>query len=306
MRTLSTFVASLLVATTGLTQVQTGGSGEPTTRPVIAEDISPLELISPVAADGHRGEAFLRKPPGDGPFPAIVLVHGGLTKWPIDQLKEYASRAHPSRFLEAGYVVAVTTYRSRDIDPQTTVSLEDILAAVDYLKNLDYVDPNSVAVRGTSGGGSLTLDVAAATDVVAIVVEEPASVSFTGIRTAELDGRTIRTDPRRYYTPEHQTLTREKISRMNSPILMIQGDQNRIPYFNAEILIPELNAAGKDLTVITYAGEPHSFAFHSTPERTPRPAVALKAFRDMDAFLRMHLPTQPKPMDADLVDHVPW
>ncbi len=40
----------------------------------------------------------------------------------------------------AGYVVAIITYRSRDHDPQSTVSLEDCLAAVDHLRRLPCVD----------------------------------------------------------------------------------------------------------------------------------------------------------------------
>src|SRR5262245_35799661 len=95
-----------------------------TTRPVISEEVAPLEAIAPVAKDGHKGEALLRKPPGKGPFPAVVIVHGGITKWPTAVLKEHALGTWTSRFLAAGYVVAVTTYRSRDVDLQTRDSLE--------------------------------------------------------------------------------------------------------------------------------------------------------------------------------------
>ena len=58
------------------------GQSERITRPAVSEDVSPLESVAPVAHDGHRGQAVLRKPPGDGPFPAIVLIHGGLTTQP--------------------------------------------------------------------------------------------------------------------------------------------------------------------------------------------------------------------------------
>jgi hypothetical protein len=36
-----------------------------------------VEEINPVASVGHRGFGFLRKPPGSGPFPAIVLIQCG-------------------------------------------------------------------------------------------------------------------------------------------------------------------------------------------------------------------------------------
>ena len=167
------------------------------------------------------------------------------------------------------------------------------------------------------------MEVAAATDVAAIVAEEPASMLFTGILNVQSpkegerfgagDTTYITDDPSRYYTAEYQEFTREKISRIQSPILILQGDQGgvppfdgNVPRFNEEILIPELNAAGKDLSVITYPGELHSFAFYSLPERAPRPEVVLRAFEDIDAFLRRHLVTQPIPMDPARIDYVPW
>jgi len=76
--------------------------------------------------------------------------------------------------------------------------------------------------------------------------------------------------------------------------------------FNAEITIPELRAAGKTLEVITYTGEPHAFAFVSTPTRTPRPAISRKAFEDVDAFIRKHLTTKPSPIDPSVVQHEPF
>jgi dipeptidyl aminopeptidase/acylaminoacyl peptidase len=102
----------------------------PTTRPVVAESASALQSIAPVARDGYRGEGFLRKPPGDGPFPAVVVIHPGLVRWPTDLLRQVSMSALPSRFLAAGYVVATVTYRSRDVDPQSRVSLDDSVAAV--------------------------------------------------------------------------------------------------------------------------------------------------------------------------------
>ena len=116
---------------------------EPVTRPVVSEEACPLESIAPVSKDGHRGEGLLRKPPGAGPFPAVVCLHGGLTRQSSRELLQLARSITPSRFLAAGYVTAVPTYRSRDDDPQSPVSLEDSLAVIDHVKRQAYVDPNS-------------------------------------------------------------------------------------------------------------------------------------------------------------------
>lgn len=288
-----------------------------TTRPVVSEDVAPLEPIAPTTRDGTRGEGFLRRPPGPGLFPAVVLIHGGITRRPSERLKEYALGTWCSRFLAAGYVVAPITYRSRDVDPQSTDTLEDALAVIEYLRRLSYVDRNSIVVNGTSGGGDLALAMAAATDVAAIVAEEPASSGFMGIFNKQLpkqgdryvveDTIPIHANPKRYFTTEYQQLTRAKIAGIRCPMLLILGDQtNRLNTFNQETLIPELRRAGKALEVLEYPGEPHSFAFNSVASRTPRPAVAMQAFEDINAFLRRHLRTQAVPIDVRLVKQVPF
>ena len=308
----TTFVALAVVCLVALVlpthaAAQQDEANPPIMRPVISEDLVPLQAIAPIARDGLVGEGFLRKPPGDGPFPAIVLIHSGLSRLPTERIREYALSTHPSRFLEAGYVIAAITYRSRDIDPisQTPLTVQDAVAAVDYLKGLPYVDSNSVVINGCSGGGDIALEVAAATEVAAIVPEEPASMHMARVVTADLAALGIgaELDYVQLYrvNTDHQRFA-EKIARINSPVLIVQGDSpSGLNRFNAEVLIPELRAAGTSLEVMTYPGEPHCFAFY----RTPRPAVALKAFQDIDAFIRRYIETQPEPIPPSLVQHVP-
>lgn len=297
-------------------------------RPKISEEISYVVQIHPIASDWHQGIGFLRKPPGDGPFPVVVFVHGGLTTWSEEWLRDYSLGTHVSRFLAQGFVCAVITYRSRNVDPQSTDPATDVVAAVKFLGLLPYVDANSIAVRGSSGGGDLALTVAATIDVAAIIAEEPASMFFTGIMNASLpktgdvyspsDSIPLTANPWYYYTDDMQELTRQKIAKIACPILIIQGtplnvngsggeytipDVNR---FNAIILIPELYAFGKNLEVRTYPGEPHGFSFNDCPERTPRPKVAEQAFMDMLAFLRQYLPTKPYPLESSLIEQIPW
>src|SRR5687768_5834180 len=94
------------LATIAALAAQSSTSGA-VTMPVISEKASPLETIAPVASDGHRGQGFMRKPPGNGPFPAIVIIHGGLTSRPLEDIRQFALSAQPSRFLAAGYVISV-------------------------------------------------------------------------------------------------------------------------------------------------------------------------------------------------------
>jgi hypothetical protein len=105
------------------------------TRPVVSGEACPLETIAPLA----RLEATARD-----------LATG-------------------SRFLAAGYVFVAPTYRSRDVDLQTTDSIDDGLAVVEYLGTLPFVDRQSIVVGGCSGGGDLALQVASRTRVCAVV-----------------------------------------------------------------------------------------------------------------------------------------
>jgi len=301
-----------LVATTALK------GADRVMRPVVSEATCPLEQITPTAQDGHPGLAFLRQPPGKGPFPSVVIIHGGLVSWPEEQLREYTlSSPLPCRFLAEGYTVAALDYRSRDYDPQDRACLQDCLAVVNHMKRRPFVDPKSVVVYGCSGGGDLALEVAAATEVCAIVPEEPASMLLTGVynssvpkkgeRYTPADGAFILTDPKRYYTPEFRKLTRAKLKRIKCPILILQGDVARVNVnrFNQEVLIPELRALDKRLDVLTYSGEPHCFCFYGEGQRTPRPDTALKAFADMQSFCGRYVLTKPKALDSTAVKLVP-
>jgi dipeptidyl aminopeptidase/acylaminoacyl peptidase len=294
-------------------------SQEKITFPAVSEQACPLMPIRPVAKDGHRGKGILRKPTGSGPFPAILWIHGGLAAQRTEELQSYARGPNPSRLLAAGYVVIIPTYRSRDVDPQSTVSLQDCLAVVDYAKRLDYVDPKSIVVYGCSGGGDLALEIAAAAEVCAIIPEEPASLLMAGILNAKFpkQGRRytgdeagpIMENPKQYYTPECRKILQAKIARIRCPILILQGDEDRrevpINKFNAQVLVPELRAAGKTLEVITYPGERHCFCFEGTGDLAPRPSAVLKAFQDMDAFCRRYVSTKPKPLEAGLIEQTP-
>ena len=292
---------------------------DPETRPEISQDSSPLQVVAPVARDTHRGLALVRRPPGSGRFPAIIIIHPGITTFSQNALTDYMLRAAPpSRFLASGYVVALTTYRSRDVDPQSKVSANDAAATLDYVRKLDFVDGKSVGLIGCSGGGDLALEIATTTEVAAVVAEEPASMMFTGVfndkspkageRYTPPDSFPIMENPRRYYTPEYQTFTRGKIATIRSPILVVQGDeQSPLNKWNADVLVPELRRAGKSVVVRSHAGERHCFAYDGrNPDGIWRhTAAAARAHGEADEFLRRHLPTPPKPVRASLVKHVP-
>ena len=286
----------------------------PLTRPLISEQVSPVEEISIQTQDGYDVIGVVRTPPGQGPFPAVVVVHGGLDTVPLNFLRNLAlSNPTTARFLAAGYVTMIPTFRSRAEDPQTVNALWDNLAIVAYVKQMAQVDPNSVVVYGCSGGGDLALELAAEADLAAITAEEPATVLFTGMMNQRLpksgdtftvpDSFPLFQDPDRFYTPELQRFTQKKIAAIKSPVFIAEGDQPLGPVelhtLIDEIVIHELKAAGKEVEHSVYADQQHCFGFFGANE------VAGEFFEDMHVFFKRYLPTSPTPLAASLVEYVP-
>jgi len=85
--------AFLLTTMVGLVSSRSSHAQPAVTRPVVSEKACPLETITPVAGDGHRGLAVLRKPPGAGLFPVIVWFHGDITTVLLARL-EATARDH--------------------------------------------------------------------------------------------------------------------------------------------------------------------------------------------------------------------
>jgi dienelactone hydrolase len=123
-------------------------------------------------SDGLELRGFIFKPEGNGPFPAVLYNHGSEkrpgTKPEIGEF--FASR---------GYVVFVPHRRGQGRSPGSYImdelatvdrgmrgqrlvelherQLEDVVAALNYLKGVAYVDARNISVTGCSFGGIQTV-----------------------------------------------------------------------------------------------------------------------------------------------------
>jgi dienelactone hydrolase len=115
------------------------------------------ETIAP--RPGDMIEAWLSKPDGPGPFPAVVTLHGCAGLRP-------ASRAAAADHLNAwGYVaLVVDSFTTRRIteacDKPMPNRHADALGALAYLAKRPFVDPQRIALIGRSQGGIVGLQVA--------------------------------------------------------------------------------------------------------------------------------------------------
>jgi len=125
----------------------------------ISEAISPVQKAKVTAGDGNTIEIAVRTPSGGGPFPAVIFLHGGMAESHINgRIRETRIGALPTRFLAAGYVIVMSTYRTYEENSRDPGPIDDNVAVVSYVRKMPEVDARSVVVFGGSGGGRLALE----------------------------------------------------------------------------------------------------------------------------------------------------
>jgi dienelactone hydrolase len=123
-------------------------------------------------------EGYLSKPEGEGPFPAVVSLHGcsGLS---------HTLRMAEADFLNAlGYVsLVVDSFTTRRIVEACVSPIPDrhadALGALSYLAKLPYVNPKRIALVGRSQGGIVALQVASTQPVE--VYDVPADLAYQAV-----------------------------------------------------------------------------------------------------------------------------
>lgn len=135
---------------------------------------------------GDRCAAWLYRPEGEGPHPGVVLAHG------FGGVRAARLWAFAERFRDAGIAALVFDYRhfgDSEGEPRQLLSiprqLADWRAAVEFMRGLNGVDPERVAIWGTSYSGGHVVRVAAEDPAIAAVVSQaPFTDGPTALRAA--------------------------------------------------------------------------------------------------------------------------
>lgn len=135
-----------------------------------APDYAKSELYVEKAVKVGKGEwelpATLTLPKGDGPFPALVLVHGsgahdrdetiGPNKPFKDLALGLASRGVAVlRYVKRTKQHGELMFKAKDSITVKEEVTEDAIAAVDFLRHTEHIDPKRIFVLGHSLGGML-------------------------------------------------------------------------------------------------------------------------------------------------------
>jgi carboxymethylenebutenolidase len=207
-----------------------------------------LSVVIDAAQDGRRlqgltntqiGEVrvFVAKPPGEGPFPAVVMVHEfwGLRQEIVDKAKLLAKEGY--------LVIAPDTYRNQRTDwipraiylsastPKDRVN-EDMNEVFSWLEAQAVVDPKRIAVMGFCYGGTVALNFS---------LSNP-RVAATGVFYGQLQ-----TDP-------------EVLKRLQGPVLGVFGGADAsIPLEKVRAFEAGLETAKVPHEVKVYDGMGHAF-----------------------------------------------
>jgi dipeptidyl aminopeptidase/acylaminoacyl peptidase len=274
----------------------------------IPPDFPADELVVPQqvilsSADGMRihGQLFLPKDSGANErHPAVVFFHGGsrrqmLLGW--HYMGYYHNAYAMNQYLASrGYVVLSVNYRSgigygmefrEALNYGATGASEfhDVLGAGLYLRSRPDVDPKRIGVWGGSYGGYLTaLALARASDLFA------AGVDLHGVHdwNLEIPNFVPEYDPRKQGDAARlawESSPLSSVSTWRSPVLLIQGDDDRnVPFSETIRLAEALRKQGVEFQLLVFPDEIHDFLRHST---------WLRAYHAGAEFFAKHLDGNP-------------
>jgi dipeptidyl aminopeptidase/acylaminoacyl peptidase len=246
--------------------------------PELAEvEWGPQERLAWRAADGLELDGVLILPPGrtraDGPFPLVMLLHGGPYWRSGDDLQ--LGWGLPGQWLAtAGYAVFFPNPRgglghgaefARTVRGAVGVAdWPDVESGLDRLVDEGVADPERLALGGWSQGGYMTAWGVTQTARFRAGVMG-AGVSDWGMMVAESDVPTFEASlggsagwegpgPHR-----HDELSPISFAhRVTTPTLILHGEQDeRVPIGQARFFARALRAHGVELELVSYPREPH-------------------------------------------------
>jgi dienelactone hydrolase len=219
------------------------------------EDAGPPPALVTFPSGSLMLHGFLYRPAGGGPFPAMVFNHGS-EALPGDRSDEavfYVAhgfvffvphRRGQGRSSDAGEYIGRLSDRARVVDELVAQS-DDVIAAVEYVHSLPYVDAARVAVSGCSFGGIVSLLAGERGTGIEAVVD------FAG--GAMMWAR----------TPELQARMRQAARGGRAPVLFVQAE-NDFDITPSRVLSEEMRNAGKParLRIFPPNGSTHQEGHH--------------------------------------------
>ncbi|HUO68675.1 MAG TPA: S9 family peptidase [Gammaproteobacteria bacterium] len=255
--------------------------------------LAPMRPIRYPAEDGVQIPAYLTVPVdgGKGPFPTIVLPHGGPSArdyWEYDFLVQY--------LVASGYAVLQSNYRGSEGFGRAwrgdggfrawRRAVGDITAGADYLVREGIADPKRVCAVGWSYGGYAAL---------MSVIEQPTRyrcvVSIAGVTNpANLSAsqqRFVGGNAASEFIGDKGPEVREqgspsaRAADIKVPVLLVHAREDlNVPFVQSEDFAKRLRGANKDVKFVEYDRGDHGIR----PER-----YRVDLLTELGEFLQQHL-----------------
>jgi len=245
-------------------QLQSIGSRQPLLE---SENLADLEFITYKARDGQKISAYLTVPQGEGPFPLIVLPHGGPFVAETVAYDEWAQM-----LANNGYMVVQPQYRGSfgfGLKFHKTSFInggqggymmqDDKDDAALYLVEQGRADPDRLAMFGWSYGGYAALVAASRTPQIyqcviagAAVADQIQQVNYYRYQLRGSQEETQMSYRNGSINPI------DEVEKVNIPMLIIHGDvDQRVPITHANRYRKELDKYGKEYKYLELKGADH-------------------------------------------------
>lgn len=233
------------------------------------------------AADGLviHGQLFL--PPGTKAGerrPAVVFFHGGsrrqmLLGW--NWIEYYSNAYAMNQYLASkGYVVLSVNYRggtgyglnfreALNYGPTGASEFNDVIGAALYLRSRSDVDAKRIGCWGGSYGGLLTaLALARTSDLYAAGVDLSGVYDWNDILREEMPDYNPLAHPKEAQLA-FSSSPAASISTWHSPVLLIQGDEDRdVPFSETVQLVEALRKRNVDVEEMVFPDGAHEILLH--------------------------------------------
>jgi dipeptidyl aminopeptidase/acylaminoacyl peptidase len=232
-------------------------------------------------AGGIAISAYVRKPNGPGPFPVVILAHGGrYGSGPTDAMGR-SPNSPTEDFIKAGWAVYSIDYRPAvriSIEP---IEVDDTVEAVKAVRALPFIDSRRVGYLGGSHGAQVGSRLVSHADLSGAVLCAPAAMDLIEDKKAIVDRgeklapilmRLVK-DMEAHYGATAEEIEKDpgkfgyasaftEVSEVRCPILIINGrNDNNSPVSIIDRYVKKLRAAGKRVETYLPENGPHGFYF---------------------------------------------
>ena len=238
-------------------------------KPYLEHDqLAKVEYITYKARDGETINGYVTIPNGEGPFPLVVMPHGGpYVSETVDRFDEWSQM-----LANNGYMVLQPQYRGSqkyglDFYKSAFINGSEAGRAMQddkddgalYLVKQGLVDPDRMAMFGWSYGGYAALIAAAREDQIYQCVIAGAAVTDPDM---QMDYYRYRIEGsakiEQLTTWDGAVSPIKEVKKINVPMLVVHGDNDqRVPPEHFDKYIDELDRAGIDYQKLILEGADH-------------------------------------------------